>query len=205
MRAFQFHLVSTGIFWAALNQIVCARRFLNGVTLGEAEIPERKPYARQLRKLPVILSADEIVRFLALCLFPVWRRWQLVITVENRPRETVERTALCPRPRWSSDRRLGLSRRDCRTDGSPPVMPRSKNVLGHWPAPTDNNVCQSAPARVRAPSAVSRKPKIAIAVGWVASSYNNTRRAVKGGLTASAPAKGGRTGFALCKSCGSRR
>jgi len=64
VRAFQVHLVSTGISWAALNQIVCALRFFYGVTLGEAEIPERIPYARQPRKLPVILSADEIVRFL---------------------------------------------------------------------------------------------------------------------------------------------
>jgi site-specific recombinase XerD len=64
VRAFQVHLVSTGISWPGLNQIVCALRFFYGVTLGEAEIPERIPYARQPRKLPVVLSADEIVRFL---------------------------------------------------------------------------------------------------------------------------------------------
>ena len=33
-------------------------------TLGRAEIPERIPYARTPQKLPVILSADEVVRFL---------------------------------------------------------------------------------------------------------------------------------------------
>jgi len=64
VRAFQVHLVSTGISWPGLNQIVCALRFFYGVTLGEAEIPERIPYARQPRKLPVVLGADEIVRFL---------------------------------------------------------------------------------------------------------------------------------------------
>lgn len=64
VRDFQVHLVSTGISWPGLNQIVCALRFFYGVTLGEAEIPERIPYARQPRKLPVVLSADEIVRFL---------------------------------------------------------------------------------------------------------------------------------------------
>jgi len=64
VRAFQVHLISTGISWPGLNQIVCALRFFYGVTLGEAEIPERIPYARQPRKLPVVLSADEIVRFL---------------------------------------------------------------------------------------------------------------------------------------------
>ena len=61
VRAFQVHLVSTGISWPALNQIVCALRFFYGVTLGEALIPERIPYARQPLKLPVVLSADEVV------------------------------------------------------------------------------------------------------------------------------------------------
>ena len=49
---------------AGLNQIVCALRFFYGVTLGEANIPERIPYAREPRKLPVVLSADEVVQFL---------------------------------------------------------------------------------------------------------------------------------------------
>src|SRR3981081_4513177 len=37
---------------------------LSGRTLGEALIPERIPYARQPLKLPVVLSADEVVQFL---------------------------------------------------------------------------------------------------------------------------------------------
>ena len=64
VRAFQVHLVSTGISWPALNQTVCALRFFYGVTLGSAEIPERIVYARSPRTLPVVLSADEVVRFL---------------------------------------------------------------------------------------------------------------------------------------------
>ena len=64
VRAFQVHLVSTGISWASLNQIVCALRFFYGITLGEAEVPERIAYAREPRKLPVVLSADEVVLFL---------------------------------------------------------------------------------------------------------------------------------------------
>jgi integrase len=64
VRAFQVHLVSTGISWPALNQTVCALRFFYGVTLGHGEIPERIPYARELRKLPVVLSANEVIRFL---------------------------------------------------------------------------------------------------------------------------------------------
>src|SRR5262249_8143291 len=53
-----------GISWPALNQIVCALRFFYGVTLGQTELPERIPYAREPRKLPLVLSADEVVRFL---------------------------------------------------------------------------------------------------------------------------------------------
>ena len=64
VRAFQVHLVSTGISWPGLNQIVCALRFFYGVTLGEADVPERIAYARVPGKLPVVLSADEVVRFL---------------------------------------------------------------------------------------------------------------------------------------------
>ncbi len=64
VRSFQVYLVSQGISWPALNQIVCALRFFYGVTLDHAEIPERIVYARTPRKLPSILSAEEVVRFL---------------------------------------------------------------------------------------------------------------------------------------------
>ena len=64
VRAFQVHLVSTGISWPSLNQTVCALRFFYGVTLGHDEIPERIAYAREPRKQPVVLNDDEVVRFL---------------------------------------------------------------------------------------------------------------------------------------------
>ncbi len=64
VRAYQVHLASKGVAWASVNQAVCALRFFYGVTLGEQTIPERIAYAREPRKLPVVLSADEVVRFL---------------------------------------------------------------------------------------------------------------------------------------------
>lgn len=64
VRAYQVYLVSQGISWPALNQTVCALRFFYGVTLNRPELPERIAYAREPRKLPVILGADEVVRFL---------------------------------------------------------------------------------------------------------------------------------------------
>ena len=62
VRTYQVHLASQGIAWATLNQT--ALRFFYGVTLGRPEIPERIAYAREPRRLPVVLSADEVVRFL---------------------------------------------------------------------------------------------------------------------------------------------
>jgi integrase/recombinase XerD len=64
VRAYQVHLISKGVSWASLNQVVCALRFFYGVTLGCDSIPERIAYAREPRKLPAVLSADEVVRFL---------------------------------------------------------------------------------------------------------------------------------------------
>jgi len=64
VRTFQVHMVGKGISWPALNQIVCALRFFYGVTMKQANLPESIPYAHEPRKLPVILSADEVVRFL---------------------------------------------------------------------------------------------------------------------------------------------
>lgn len=64
VHAFQVHLVANGVSWPALNQIVCALRFFYGVTLGRMMIPERIAYAREPQRLPVVLSAEEVVRFL---------------------------------------------------------------------------------------------------------------------------------------------
>jgi integrase/recombinase XerD len=65
VRAYQVHLVSTGVSWQAFNQTVCALRFFYGVTLSRPAMVERIPYARKRQLLPVVLSADEIARFLA--------------------------------------------------------------------------------------------------------------------------------------------
>ena len=46
VHTFQVHLVSTGISWPGLNQIVCALRLVYGITLGQATVPERISYAR---------------------------------------------------------------------------------------------------------------------------------------------------------------
>lgn len=54
-----------GAAWASLNQAVCALRFFYKVTLGQAQISERVPYARVPKKLPIVLDQEEVARFLA--------------------------------------------------------------------------------------------------------------------------------------------
>src|SRR5260370_9628212 len=58
VHAFQFHLVSTGISWAGLNQIVCAFLSFYGVTLREPALPEHPPSARHPRQLPKEHTSD---------------------------------------------------------------------------------------------------------------------------------------------------
>jgi integrase/recombinase XerD len=64
VRAYQVHLVENAIAWASLNQTVSALRFLYGVTLGRKDLPERIPYARKPKTLPVVLSAAEVARLI---------------------------------------------------------------------------------------------------------------------------------------------
>jgi integrase/recombinase XerD len=86
VRKFQVFLISQGISWPAFNQTVCALRFFYGVTLKRDEIPERIPYARQPRKLPVVLSADEVVQFLEAIEQPVvWKFGAGLITHPGIP------------------------------------------------------------------------------------------------------------------------
>jgi integrase/recombinase XerD len=64
VRAFQVHMVGCGASFSHLNQAVCALRFFYGVTLGRTDLPERIAHAREPRKLPVVLSPEEVARFL---------------------------------------------------------------------------------------------------------------------------------------------
>ena len=64
VREYQVFLVETKkASWAIFNQTVCALRFFYRVTLRRAEIIEHIPFPKQEKKLPVILSTEEITRF----------------------------------------------------------------------------------------------------------------------------------------------
>ena len=64
IRTYQVYLVEKKkASWSVFNQTVSALRFLYRTTLGRNEFIEQLPYARQERRLPVILSPRELDRF----------------------------------------------------------------------------------------------------------------------------------------------
>lgn len=64
VRTYQVHLAGLGMSWSHINQVSCALRFFYGVTLGRKDAAVRIVSGKEPRKLPVVLSVDEIVRFL---------------------------------------------------------------------------------------------------------------------------------------------
>ena len=66
VREFQLHLMNDRkLSWGAFNVAVCALRFLYRVTLGCSWGVVSIPYPRRPRKLPVVLSLDEVQQFFA--------------------------------------------------------------------------------------------------------------------------------------------
>ncbi len=65
VREWQLELVARGLSWSTLNLAVCALRFLYGTTLGRSWHIQHIPYARQGKKLPVVLSLEEVRAFLS--------------------------------------------------------------------------------------------------------------------------------------------
>lgn len=64
VRRFQLHLTSTGAGTPKINAAVSALRFFFNVTLGRADLAKPLATLRQERKAPVILSREEVARFL---------------------------------------------------------------------------------------------------------------------------------------------
>jgi site-specific recombinase XerD len=63
IRAYQLHLVQKGLSTSSINIAVCALRFLYRITLRRNWVVDRVILARRERILPVVLSADEVVKF----------------------------------------------------------------------------------------------------------------------------------------------
>lgn len=64
IRVYQLHLIENrGLSSSSVNVTVCALRFLYSVTLGRPCEIERLKHPRREKKLPVVLSGEEVVQF----------------------------------------------------------------------------------------------------------------------------------------------
>jgi integrase/recombinase XerD len=64
VRRFQLHLTSSGAGTSRINATISALRFFFNITLGRADLARPLASLRQERKAPVILSPEEVARFL---------------------------------------------------------------------------------------------------------------------------------------------
>jgi site-specific recombinase XerD len=64
VRRYQLHLVASGVGVPTINQTVSTLRFFFKVTLGRPEIVEHTHAVHEPRKLPVVLSPEEVARLL---------------------------------------------------------------------------------------------------------------------------------------------
>jgi len=64
LRRYQLHLVASGAGTPTINHTVTALRFLFIVTLRKPQVVIRLPFIREPRKLPIVLSPEEVARLL---------------------------------------------------------------------------------------------------------------------------------------------
>jgi integrase/recombinase XerD len=64
VRRYQLHLTASGVGVPTVNQTVSTLRFFFKVTLGRPDLVERTTFVHEPRKLPVVLSPEEVVRLL---------------------------------------------------------------------------------------------------------------------------------------------
>src|SRR5438093_5732016 len=64
VRRFQLHLAANGAHIPILNHTVAALRFFFKITLRRSDIIEHTTFLHEPRKLPVVLSPEEVARFL---------------------------------------------------------------------------------------------------------------------------------------------
>lgn len=64
IRTFQVRMIEKKVSWTQFNQAVCAMRFFYRVTLPREFAVEHIPFAKTKKKLPTVLSVDEVRRLL---------------------------------------------------------------------------------------------------------------------------------------------
>jgi integrase/recombinase XerD len=63
-RSYQLHLIGRKVSWSTFNQTVCALRFLYRTTLGRPEHVTMIPFGKRPKKLPCVLSPEEVGRLI---------------------------------------------------------------------------------------------------------------------------------------------
>jgi integrase/recombinase XerD len=80
IQAYQLYLTrERKVAWSTYNQAVCALRFFYGVTLGKAWAIAEIPYRKSGRRLPVVLSQEEVSRVLDAVTHPKHRALLMTI------------------------------------------------------------------------------------------------------------------------------
>src|SRR6266404_4660782 len=64
LRRYHLHLASSGVSVPSQNATVTALRFFFAVTLRRSTVTDRMPFVREPRRLPAVLSPEEVVRLL---------------------------------------------------------------------------------------------------------------------------------------------
>jgi integrase/recombinase XerD len=65
LRGWQLHMVNAGVSASTFNVRIISLRFFFGVTCGREEMKRYMQFHRQPRKLPVVLSVEEVAKLLA--------------------------------------------------------------------------------------------------------------------------------------------
>jgi site-specific recombinase XerD len=73
VRTYQVHMLEHKTSWSVFNLTVCALRFLYRVTLRQDWPLERLPYGKKAKRLPVVLSQEEVLQFIDAVKYPVHR------------------------------------------------------------------------------------------------------------------------------------
>lgn len=64
VRSYQLYLIDRKLSWSTFNKDVCALRFLYSVTLQRDWSIERIPYGKRPKRLPMVLSQEEVLQLL---------------------------------------------------------------------------------------------------------------------------------------------
>jgi integrase/recombinase XerD len=66
VRSYLLHLIqSKKVSWSVYNQTLCALRFLHEIKLVRKDVLDRIPFPKQPKRLPVVLSSDEVATLFA--------------------------------------------------------------------------------------------------------------------------------------------